>query len=132
MSQFEGYSDFKHFLVTTPAEYVAHVEINRPAKLNAFFEEMWIELGQVFDRLSYDSNIRAIVLSGAGDRAFTAGLDVQAASQGPVGGASLDHLDGARKAAFMRRHVLEFQECLTRIEKCEKRKFFALSTKIFS
>jgi hypothetical protein len=29
---------YKHFLVTYPSEYVAHVEINRPEKLNAFFE----------------------------------------------------------------------------------------------
>lgn len=30
---------FDHFNVTFPAEYVAHVEINRPDKLNAFFEQ---------------------------------------------------------------------------------------------
>lgn len=28
----------KHFNVTFPQEYVAHVEINRPNQLNAFFE----------------------------------------------------------------------------------------------
>jgi hypothetical protein len=30
---------YEHFNVTFPAEYVAHVEINRPDKLNAFFEQ---------------------------------------------------------------------------------------------
>ena len=30
---------FNHFLVSFPHEFVAHVEINRPDKLNAFFEE---------------------------------------------------------------------------------------------
>jgi hypothetical protein len=33
----ESYSA-KHFNVTFPQEYVAQVEINRPAQLNAFFE----------------------------------------------------------------------------------------------
>lgn len=28
----------KHFNITFPQEYVAHVEINRPNQLNAFFE----------------------------------------------------------------------------------------------
>lgn len=34
------YQSFKHFIIRFPAEhqYVAHVEINRPDKLNAFFE----------------------------------------------------------------------------------------------
>ncbi|ORY65341.1 enoyl CoA hydratase-like protein [Pseudomassariella vexata] len=118
MSQLHEYSDFKHFLVSSPSEYVAHVEINRPAKLNAFFEDMWVELGKVFDKLSCDPNVRAVVLSGAGDRAFTAGLDVKAASEGSIVSASAG--DGARTATQMRRGVFEFQECITRVEKCEK------------
>jgi delta(3,5)-delta(2,4)-dienoyl-CoA isomerase len=34
------YQSFKHFIIRFPAEhqYVAHVEINRPDKMNAFFE----------------------------------------------------------------------------------------------
>lgn len=121
MSQLQGYSHFKHFNVSSPSEFVAHVEINRPKKLNAFIEEMWIELGQIFDKLSYDADVRAIVLTGAGDRAFTAGLDVQAASQsGPLTGQST--LDIARTATQHKRHVLDFQECISRVEKCEKRK----------
>lgn len=122
MSELQGYSHFKHFNVSSPAEFVAHVEINRPQKLNAFIEAMWIELGQIFDKLSYDSDVRAIVLTGAGDRAFTAGLDVQAASQaGPLTGQST--LDAARTATIHKRHVIEFQECISRIEKCEKRRY---------
>ncbi|KAI0164232.1 ClpP/crotonase [Hypoxylon sp. FL1284] len=120
MSQLQEYSVFKHFLVTSPSEYVAHVEINRPAKLNAFTEEMWIELGRIFAKLSRDSEIRAVIFSGAGDRAFTAGLDVQAASQGSTLGHSGEQLDGARRATKLRRDILEFQDCISQIEKCEK------------
>ncbi|KAL9104834.1 MAG: hypothetical protein Q9163_000282 [Psora crenata] len=42
---------------------------------------MWNELPPLFSHISLDPNIRAVVLSGAGPKAFTTGLDVQAASQ---------------------------------------------------
>ncbi|EON68528.1 hypothetical protein W97_07786 [Coniosporium apollinis CBS 100218] len=111
---------YKYFNVTFPQEHVAHVEINRPEKLNAFVEEMWLNLGQIFNKLSHDPDVRCVVLSGAGDRAFTAGLDVQAASQGSILGASGTKLDVARTATGIRRHIFEFQSCITAIEKCEK------------
>jgi hypothetical protein len=120
MSALQGYSHFKHFNVTSPVEYVAHLEINRPEKLNAFIEDMWIEIGQVFDKLSVDPDVRAVVLTGAGERAFTAGLDVQAASQSGL--TSPKAVDGARVATKQRRHIYDFQECITKIERCEKRK----------
>jgi delta(3,5)-delta(2,4)-dienoyl-CoA isomerase len=37
---------------------------------------MFNNLSTAFDRLSHDSEVRCIILSGAGDRAFTSGLDV--------------------------------------------------------
>jgi delta(3,5)-delta(2,4)-dienoyl-CoA isomerase len=113
---------YQYFLVTTPIPYVAHVEINRPSKLNAFIEAMWLEFKTVFDALSHDPEIRAIILSGAGDRAFTAGLDVQAASQAGVLQQQADKTqDVARKAVGIKRHVAEFQDCISSVEKCEKR-----------
>jgi len=78
---------------------------------------MWLEMKQVFEKLSEDSNVRAIVLSGAG-KAFTAGLDVKAASSGPL--FSENDLDPARAATIMRRHIAEFQDCITAVERCEK------------
>ncbi|KAI5860139.1 ClpP/crotonase [Durotheca rogersii] len=121
MSRLTEYSHFKHFVISSPSEHVAHVEINRPAKLNAFIEEMWIELGKIFSQLSHDPEVRAVVFSGAGDRAFTAGLDVQAASQqGPLQQSEPVQQDGARRATKLRRHIVEFQDCISQIEKCEK------------
>jgi len=113
----EGYTHFKHFLVTSASPSVIHVQINRPSKLNAFYEPMWIEFGQIFDKLSYDSDVRAIVLSGAGEKAFSAGLDVQAESEGGTFGKKGDV---ARLAAAFRRHVDEFQKCIASVERCEK------------
>ncbi|GAW20967.1 hypothetical protein ANO14919_104800 [Xylariales sp. No.14919] len=115
----DGYASFKHFLVSSPAEYVAHVETNRPEKLNAFFEDMWLELAQIFGKLSHDPNVRAVIFSAVGEKAFTSGLDVQAANQGGMlsqDGAS----DGSRFATRVRRHIYEFQDSVSAIEKCEK------------
>lgn len=111
---------YKHdyFNVTFPHEYVAVVEINRPAKLNSFIEVMWLNLEKIFNTLSHDPDVRAVILTAAGDKAFCAGLDVQAASQGELSGSS--KLDGARTATRLRRHILEFQGCISAIEKCSK------------
>ncbi|KAI2625828.1 ClpP/crotonase [Hypoxylon sp. NC1633] len=120
MSQLIGYSNFKHFLISSPSEYVAHVEINRPSKLNSFTKEMWIELRRAFATLSYDPEVRAVIFSGAGDRAFTAGLDVQAVSTGGPLATSGGQQDIGRQATKIRRHVAEFQDCISQIETCEK------------
>jgi Delta3,5-Delta2,4-dienoyl-CoA isomerase len=115
----QNYSGFEYFNVTFPAEYVAQVEVDRPKKLNAFTEAMFHSIGAIFDRLSHDPDVRAIILTGNGDRAFTAGLDVQAASEGgTVGQRSTG--DVARKATQIRRHIQEIQDCVTAVEKCEK------------
>jgi delta(3,5)-delta(2,4)-dienoyl-CoA isomerase len=80
---------------------------------------MWLNLSAIFKKLSFDPDVRAVILTGAGDRAFTAGLDVQAASQGQISD-SVGPSDGARKANALRRHIFEFQDCISAIEKCEK------------
>lgn len=110
--------NLEFFNVSFPAEYVAHVEINRPEKMNAFKEVMWHNLSKIFTALSTDPSVRAILFTGAG-RAFTAGLDVTAASASPTFDPATAS-DGARKAFALRRHILEFQECISALEKCEK------------
>jgi delta(3,5)-delta(2,4)-dienoyl-CoA isomerase len=79
---------------------------------------MWLNLAQIFNKLSSDPSVRSIVLSGAGEKAFTAGLDVKAASEGMLSSETKN--DPARKAALLRRHISEFQDCITAVERCEK------------
>lgn len=120
-SPLAAYSAYKFFTITGPKPFVAHVQIQRPEKLNAFSEPMWLEFGRIFRQLSEDADVRAVVLSGAGDRAFTTGLDVQSASQDSV--LNSDGNDPARKAKKIRAHIEEFQSSIGAMEKCEKRKF---------
>lgn len=114
-------SDYNYdlFNITFPSEYVAQVEINRPKKLNAFTEQMFKTLGAIFRQLSHDPDVRVVVLTAAGDRAFTAGLDVQDASDN--GGLTQSQADDAARRAFLlRRHIQEIQDEVSAIERCEK------------
>ena len=55
---------------------VAHLVLDRPAKLNALSDELRRELQAGIDELGERSDVRVVVLSGAGDRAFSAGADL--------------------------------------------------------
>lgn len=115
----QDYPVAPHFNISFPDQYVAHVEINRPTKLNAFSPPMWSEIGAIFSTLSVDPDVRVVLLTGAGDRAFTAGLDVTSAmAEGPL--SSTGTGDPARKAAILRRHIEDYQQYISKIEKCEK------------
>ncbi len=63
-------------------ERVGHVEIDRPHRMNTISGELLDELADAIDRLDEHENVRAILLSGAGDRAFSAGADVQSMAAG--------------------------------------------------
>ena len=82
---------------------------------------MWGELRSVFELLSRDALVRAIVLSGAGERAFTAGLDVVEASGSSFLGPSSDGgVDPARVAWANQRHIAFLQSSLNAVEACAK------------
>lgn len=80
---------FEHLLVERDGA-VATVTINRPAVLNALNAATLGELDGAMRALREDRGIRAIVLTGAGNRAFAAGADI----------AELASLEPARAEAF--------------------------------
>ena len=55
---------------------IATITLNRPKKMNAFTGTMMQEMIDAFDRSDADDNVRAVVMTGAGDRAFCAGADL--------------------------------------------------------
>jgi len=65
---------FADRVLVTLKDRVAHVELDRPAKLNAIDPAMFEGLLEAADHVSGRSDIRAVVLSGRG-RMFCAGLD---------------------------------------------------------
>ena len=66
---------------------LAIVTVDRPEKLNALNAEVVRELGEVFSSLAEDDNVRGVVLTGAGEKAFVAGADIgELATMDPVSG----------------------------------------------
>ena len=63
-------------LTVKHSEHVATVTINRPDKLNALTVEFWTDLPAILDRLAIDESVRAVILTGEGERAFCAGGDI--------------------------------------------------------
>ena len=73
---------------------IGHVEIDRPHRMNTISGELLDEFADAIDRLDTDDEVRAILLSGAGDRAFSAGADVQSMAGG--GGNPLEAIEISR------------------------------------
>ena len=57
---------------------VATITLNRPEKLNAMDPPMLTQLEQVCQDLERDTDVRVVLLTGAGTRAFSAGADITA------------------------------------------------------
>ena len=55
---------------------IAFVTLNRPRVLNALNRQTWKELRTVFEDARDDPEIRGVILTGAGDKAFIAGADI--------------------------------------------------------
>lgn len=67
--------EFETLLVETDDHGVATVTLDRPDRLNAFDVVLTSELHGLWRSLRRDDDVRAIVLTGAGDRAFCTGID---------------------------------------------------------
>jgi enoyl-CoA hydratase/carnithine racemase len=61
---------------------IAHVTLNRPAALNMVDDLMAAELAALWRGLQHDDDVRCVILTGAGERAFCAGIDHDEPSTG--------------------------------------------------
>ncbi len=85
---------------------VATLTINRPKVLNALSAETTRELGAAIDSLAADEQVGAVIITGAGEKAFVAGADIGVLNTyGPV---------EAREAAYLG------QSTFDKIEECPK------------
>lgn len=63
-------------ILTSTEGYIQTITINRPDKLNALNKETIAQLSQAIDQAEEDGEVRVIILTGSGEKAFVAGADI--------------------------------------------------------
>ena len=80
-------------VITSISGAIATVTLNRPGAMNALSRQMRCELAAAMRALEADDNVRVVILTGAGDRAFTAGLDLKELGNEGLGAANAETAD---------------------------------------
>ena len=62
-------------------DQIAWITVNRPQVLNALNHKTMDELGEAFDRAGSENGVRALILTGAGEKSFVAGADINELAQ---------------------------------------------------
>ena len=68
--------EWKHLLFETADDGIATITFNRPKALNALNAELLGELSSLLDIIAQDEAVRVLILTGAGEKAFVAGADI--------------------------------------------------------
>lgn len=79
---------------------IGFITFNNPAKLNAISLEMWQGMGEAVSRFDADTDVRVIVLDGAGGKAFVAGADVSKYEEERMGDNAQEHYAKTGEAAL--------------------------------
>ena len=72
---------YNHIAFFAAEDGIALITMNRPQKLNALNAETIGELNDALSRVETDAAIRALIITGAGERAFVAGADIKELSE---------------------------------------------------
>jgi enoyl-CoA hydratase len=67
--------EWKNIIFKKEAQ-IGFVTLNRPEVYNALNHEVFTELGEVIDQIKNDAELGAVILTGAGDKAFVSGADI--------------------------------------------------------
>jgi enoyl-CoA hydratase len=102
------------------SDHVAHIQLNRPDKLNSMVPEFWMELPAIVKGISAEGRARAIVISSTGKH-FSAGMDLAVFTGGGLGpaegGESRKPAEQGRQRARLRESAMLLQDSFTALEK---------------
>lgn len=68
---------FNKLLFDVEDSGIATLTINRPDKLNALNDEVLNELAEIFKSINIEEEVKGVIVTGAGDKAFVAGADIK-------------------------------------------------------
>lgn len=97
------------YIKLEPRDNIAVITVDRPDKLNALNAETVNELRTALEQVVSDANIRAVILTGAGEKSFVAGADIaELAKMTPIGGIDVSRQgqDTFRLLETMRKPVI--------------------------
>ena len=63
-------------MLASVEEGIGWITFNNPARRNAISLEMWEGLGTILESFQHDTNVRVVIMKGAGDKAFVSGADI--------------------------------------------------------
>ena len=95
------------------ADSIATITLNRPEKMNAFTNVMMREMCSAFDLVDADDAVRAVIVTGSGERAFCAGADLTPDGGGDVfaSGSKVESLSDERVRDSGGRLTLRIFQC---------------------
>lgn len=64
-------------VTTSKSDGICIIKINRPEKLNAMNSDVAKEIISIFEKTGTDDSVKVIILTGEGDKAFSAGADIE-------------------------------------------------------
>jgi enoyl-CoA hydratase len=86
-------------LLTDIHDGVATLTLNRPRQMNALSAELRRRFGAALEALGSDASVAVVIITGAGEKAFTAGVDLKELETAPLAAAELGP-DGPVNRAF--------------------------------
>ena len=87
-------------LQTFKQGHVGHVVFSNPGKFNAVNYQMWCDLPVAMGQFAQDPDVRLIVLSGAGEKAFVSGADISQFDTQRTGGDAANTYNQASEAGY--------------------------------
>lgn len=90
-------------ILLTVQEGILIITINRPEVRNALDRQTWLELKAAIERARHDPEVKVVIITGAGDKAFAAGADVNALKERSM----VETLNGENQAILSELENLE-------------------------
>ena len=87
-------------IIAGKAAGVGHLRLNQPEKHNAISYAMWIGIAEVMASFRDDDEVRVVVMTGEGGRAFSAGADISEFSKNRSTEAQIEVYEQAGRAAY--------------------------------
>ncbi len=99
-------ADFETIRIEYPGDMVGHIVLDRPHRMNTISDDLLSELSTAIELLEDDDDVRALLVTGEGEQAFSAGADVQS-----MAGSGADPLEGQELSRLGQSTFGELEAC---------------------